>query len=210
PRARSRRPVRETGAGPRATARGRPPGSRAPQRAARARSAGPASSARGPVEQVGQLDLGLARPPAQARQLDVLHAAEERLSLHDGDDAPLEVAEHLPPACPFGADRVAAGALVGGEETLAVAQAARRGCGTEAPRADAEPADVLHRVADVGELPVDYGAQPVGTDDDVADAVVAVHDRAPGRARDAGAEPAEREFERGVGMGGDGAGGACA
>ena len=54
----------------------------------------------------------------------------------------------------------------------------------EPPRPHAEPAEVLHRVAEVGELPVEDGPEPVVVDEEVAEPEVAVHDAAARSAAD--------------------------
>src|SRR5438552_16092830 len=159
----------------------------------------------GALGQVEQLELGLGRPPPEARELDALHTGEERLHLHDADDPPLEVAEHLPPADGGRIHPPASGAFVRRKEAGAVGESAGGHCiGAEPPRAHAEPAEVLHRVADVHHLPVDHGAQALGAEDDVAHPVVAVHQRPALRRRQPSREPAERELESGVRLGGEG------
>ena len=104
--------------------------------------------------------------------------------LHHADHPPLQGAEHLPPVQLGGVDRAAARRLVGGEQLLAAAEPAGRVGRAEAPRPHAEPAEVLDRVAEVGELPVEHRPQPVRADDEVAGAEVAVDHggRAGGRA----------------------------
>ena len=73
-------------------------------------------------------------------------------------------------------DRRAAGRLVAGPQVLALAEAADRLVDhAEAPGGGADPAQVLHRIADVGDLPVEHGAHAVRADDQVAVAKVAVH-----------------------------------
>src|SRR4029077_17249169 len=109
------------------------------------------------LHEIEELQLHLDDAPAERGQLDVLHAVEEGLRLHHADDAPLEVAEDLPPADDGGVDRDAGCALVGGEESLALAQPGDGlRVGAEPPRADTEPPEVLHRIAGVRELPVDH------------------------------------------------------
>src|SRR5213080_5206447 len=71
-------------------------------------------------------------------------------------------------------------------------------------RSHAEPAEVLHRVADVHHLPVDHRAQPLGAEDDVAHPVIPVYQRPAVGRREASREPAERELEGGVRLGGEG------
>src|SRR5213078_1015541 len=202
-RARWPRRARGTAAGPRAPAPRPPRGTRARRRAARSRWAGPARSR---LRQREQLELHLGDAAAEARQLDAPRAVDEAPRLHHADDRPLPVPEHLPPARRGRVDGRAAGARVGGEELLALAEAADRlRVRAEAPRAHAEPAQVLHRIADVGELPVEDGAQALGTEDDVADAEVAVHEGLGARRGRRSREPAERQLERRVRIERDGA-----
>ena len=54
---------------------------------------------------------------------------------------------------------------------------------TEAPRLHAQPSEVLDRVAEVGELPVEHGADAFRADDEVAVPEVAVHEASARRAR---------------------------
>jgi hypothetical protein len=74
---------------------------------------------------------------------------------------------------PFGRgpiDRRAAGVIIAGEEVLLVAKAADDLFvpAVKAPGIDADPAQVLHGNAHVGQLPVEYGANPVLTDRQIA------------------------------------------
>ena len=95
----------------------------------------------------------------------------------------------------LGVDGPAARGLVGGEQLLAGARAAGRERRSEPPGPHAVPAEVLHRVAEVGELPVEDAAQAVAVDQEVAEAEVAVDDGVRGARRPVGLEPAERELE---------------
>src|SRR6266850_2033319 len=128
-RARSPQRARGSGGGHRAPARRPFRGRPAPPPAAPAPSAGPASSS---LRQLEQLELHLGDPAAEARQLDALdRAVEERPRLHDADDGPLEVPEHLPPAHGGRIHRRASRALVGGKEVLARAETADGRVGAE-------------------------------------------------------------------------------
>src|SRR5947208_15325858 len=188
--------ARGTAAGPRGPVPRPPRGTRARRRAARARWVGPACSR---LRQLEQLELHLGDAATEARELDAPRPVDEAPRLHHADDRPLAVPEHLPPAHRRRVDGRAAGARVGGEELLALAEAADRlRVRAEAPRAHAEPAQILHRIADVGELPVEHGAQALGTEDDVADAEVAVHQGLGAWRGRRGREPAERQLERRV------------
>ena len=124
---------------------------------------------RRPGEQAEQVPLVLAHPPADRGQLHRAgRPAEVAPRLHDADHAPLERAEHLPPAQRLEVDGRAAGRLVGRRQLLPGGHAAGGQRRAEAPRPHAEPAEVLHRVAEVGELPVEDRPQPVGSDEEVA------------------------------------------
>src|SRR5205823_2219796 len=85
--------------------------------------------------------------------------------------------QDLPPPHRVGIDRHAALLLVGAEEVSVVAESSDRSLDAEAPRLDAQPAEILHRVAEMGELPVEDGADAVGADDEVAVAEITVDDR---------------------------------
>src|SRR5690606_27314464 len=113
----------------------------------------------------------------------------------------LEAPERLPEAERLAVHLRAALALVGLDHLLARADAPRRQRRAEAPRARAQPAQVLDRVAHVDELPVEDRAQPALVEDDVADAEVAVYDgdaRGRGRARE---QPALGQLEHRVRLG---------
>ena len=146
-----------------------------------------------------QVPLGLARAPADGGELERPALAREvHAGLEDADDAPANVAEHLPEAQllrahvgPPAARRPRAGAR-------ACPSPRPGGRRSEPPRADAEPAEVLDRVAGVAELPVQHrgearpgrrGSSPGGSR----------RGRAPGRGgRQVGAQPAQAELERRV------------
>ena len=147
----------------------------------------------------------LAHPPPDGGQLDrAHHAAEVCVGLEDADDPPLERAEHLPPVQRGPVDHLARRGLVGADELVDRPEPADPGLGPEAPGAHAQPAEVLERIAEVGQLPVEDGAQPVGPDDEVAVAEVAVDDRVAGagRGRPVPVEPPEPQLERGVRLAG--------
>ena len=89
----------------------------------------------------------------------------------------------------------AARRLVSGEQFLARAKAADRLVDlAEAPGIDADPAEILHGIAEMRELPVQHRAHAVGADDEIAVAEIAMHQRhllatARDRARAASAAP---------------------
>ena len=113
--------------------------------------------------------------------------------------APLQRAEHLPPPPDVGVDgppppprrrRTA-------PRRSRSRRPARR---AEPPRPHAEPAEVLERVAEVGQLPVEHRPQPVRPDDQVAEAEVAVHDHGePGGGGRLVSSQRKAELERGMG-----------
>src|SRR5207237_4043989 len=111
---------------------------------------------------------------------------------------PLQGAEALPPADDVWVHGAPRGPLVGTEEAVTLAEAADGMVDAEAPGFDAQPSQVLHRITDVGELPVEHGAQAVGPDDQVAVAEVAMDDGRSGGRRPSLFEPAQRQLERGV------------
>ena len=92
-------------------------------------------------------------------------------------------------------DRPPARGLVGGDELVDRPEAADLERFTEAPCLEAEPGEVLERVADVHELPVDDRVQAGGSDDDVADAEVAVDEGVGGRRRAVRHQPGVRLVE---------------
>src|SRR5207237_1377171 len=68
----------------------------------------------------------------------------------------------------------------------------------EAPRLHQRPGDVLEGVANPGELPIEDADQPVGSDHQVPDAEVAVHDRGGPRVAQVLAQPADAELDGGM------------
>src|SRR5207248_9786278 len=64
------------------------------------------------------------------------------------------------------------------------------------PGVDADPPQILHGIAEMGELPVQHRADAVGADDEVAVAEIAVHQRhLLRRTGIAVTQPAQRQFE---------------
>ena len=88
--------------------------------------------------------------------------------------------------------------LVGGEQIGDGAEAADLAGAAEAPGRRTQPADVLGRVASVGELPIEHAAQAVGPDEQVAHAEVAVHRDRGTRLGTVRSQPAHAELERGT------------
>ena len=95
------------------------------------------------------------------------------------------------------ARRSATGRLVAGDQVVAVAKSTDRLVDlAAAPGVGAQPAEVAHGIAEVGEFPVEYGSQSVGADDHIAIAEVAVHERVRrGICVHALAQPAKGELE---------------
>ena len=151
------------------------------------------------VEELEQVPLLLRDPSAERGELNRAHeAVEVRERLHLADDAPLQRPEdlpevevrrvHGPPGC-VGVHR---------EQLFGGAEAARAPVDVaEPPRLHAEPPEILDRVAEMRELPVEDGAQALGPDDEVAGAEVAVHEGGRSRRQVRGAlgEPAQPELE---------------
>ena len=103
------------------------------------------------------------------------------MRLAGADDRPLDVAHRLPPPDPLHRGRLAPGRLVGGEQLV---QRSHTGDGeivvAEPPRADAQPADVLGRIARMAQLPVDDRRKAGLVDDQVAEPEVAVDETSRG------------------------------
>ena len=140
--------------------------------------------------------------PAECCELD---GTDETLEvgerLHLADHAPFQGAEHLPEGEVLGRDDPAAGCRVGGEQLLGRPESSGALLDVaEAPRLHAEPAEILDRVAEVRELPVEHGAHALRADDEVAVAEIAVHEGevGVGQVHRAFGEPPQAQLERGV------------
>jgi hypothetical protein len=96
------------------------------------------------------------------------------LGLRHADDSPAQGAEYLPPAQFAGGNAGSSRGPVRGKQLFPAAQPGGGRAGAETPRLDAEPAEVLGRVAGVDKFPVYDGAQAVRADDKVAEPQVAV------------------------------------
>src|ERR1700694_5259026 len=103
------------------------------------------------IEEIPQRLLGAA---ADRRLLDAdrLGAVAVAQALAQAHDRPFDVAERFPEADVAGVDRLAAGLLVGGKQLLARREPAGRQRSAEPPGLAAEPAEILHRVADLRQL----------------------------------------------------------
>src|SRR5579871_3741776 len=117
-------------------------------------------------------------------------------ALHHADAhyAPSQRAHHFPERHAIRID-VAACRLVAREQFLARAESADRLVDlAEAPGVDADPAEILHGIAEMGKLPVEHRAYAVRADDEIAMAEIAVHQRhLRRRARIMVAQPAQRQ-----------------
>src|SRR5215469_12557529 len=124
------------------------------------------------------------------------------LSLHDALPiySPAQRAEYLPPAQLVQGDVGPARGAVGSQQFFPAAQSSGWRGGAEAPRFDAEPAEVLGRVAGMDKFPVDDGAQRVRADDEVAEPQVAVDDHRWASRRPVRLQRAQRQLEDGAGL----------
>src|SRR5580704_3443396 len=82
--------------------------------------------------------------------------------------APAQGAHHFPEFHPRGVGPAAA-RLIAGEQLLARTETADRLVDlAEAPGVDANPAEILHGIAEMRELPVQHRPHAVGADDEIA------------------------------------------
>ena len=161
------------------------------------RRVGPGGGGRRRAQEGEEVPLALADAPADGGQLDRAGGATEvRRGLQGADGGPLHRGVHLPPVDAFGCDGVAAGVAIGGQQFGQRAEPADLALAAEAPGGGAQPADVLGGVAHVGELPVEDAAQPIGSNQEVADPVVAVHGHPRPVGRPTSRQPAQAELER--------------
>ena len=156
------------------------------------------------VDEVEQVPLLFGDTAAQRGEL---HRSDEpvqvRERLHLADHAPLQRAEHLPEVQVRGVDGVTGRVGVDRQQLLGRAESTGAPVHVaEPPRLHAEPAEVLDRVAEVREFPVEHRAQPLRSDDEVAGAEVAVHERGLGVGEPGCAfgQPTEPELERRMGF----------
>src|SRR5580700_11221316 len=126
----------------------------------------------------------------------MIRAHPEPLHHAAAHHAPAQGAHHFPE---FHSAWVglAAARLVAREQLLARAKAADRLVDlAETPGVDANPAQILHGIAEMRELPVQHRAHAVGPDDEIAMTEIAMHQRY--FARRPGiviSEPAQRQLE---------------
>src|SRR5207248_1853563 len=111
--------------------------------------------------------------------------------------SPAHVAKELPPAHAVSLDAGPRCALIRPEKGVSVGQPTG---GTvvraEPPRPDAHPPQVLQRIAQVRELPVqDTGEAGIGLHDEIAGAVIAVYQRHPIGVRKVPAQPSQPQLQ---------------
>ena len=148
------------------------------------------------VQHGEEIPLALAHAPADGGQLDrSRHAAEVGGRLQRADGRPFDGGVHLPPPHPGHGEGLTTRVGIGLHELGDRAEATQIATPPEAPRGRAQPPDVLRRVADVRQLPVEHATQPVAPDQEVAHPVVTVHDRAGAARRPVGGQPAHAELE---------------
>src|ERR1700710_1757118 len=89
--------------------------------------------------------------------------------------APAQRAHHFPEVHARWVD-AAASRFIAGEQLLACAESADRIVElAKTPGVDADPAQILHRIAEVRELPVQHRTDAVGAYDEVAVAEIAMY-----------------------------------
>src|SRR6478752_7531345 len=82
--------------------------------------------------------------------------------------APSQRAHHFPELHPIWIGATASG-LVTGEQFFPRSESADRLVDlAEAPRIDADPAEILHGIAEVRKFPIQYGTHPARADDEIA------------------------------------------
>src|SRR5215467_2652953 len=132
----------------------------------------------GPGQNAHQVELVLGNAPCDHGALHGLVAAAGKPLEHAGAaHAPAQAAENLPVMHTCRIDGLAAGGLVGFEQLFARAEPANRAIEfAEAPWRRRDPGEILRRVADMSDLPVEHGTHAFAAEDDVAVAKVAMHE----------------------------------
>src|SRR5882757_8830599 len=98
----------------------------------------------------------------------MLRSAAKALHHAAAHHTPAQRPHHFPERHTIRID-AAARFLVSGEQLLARSETADRLVDlAEAPGIDADPAEILHGIAGMRELPIQHRTQPVRTDDEVA------------------------------------------
>ena len=117
--------------------------------------------------------------------------------LEQADHCPLDGGVGLPPPDPIEIHVSSAGRDVCSQKSVQVTESAHPTRATEPPRPGTQPPDVLRRVPQVGQFPVEYGTQPGAVDQEVAHPEVTVdhHRSVPGWM--AAGEPPCPQFQNG-------------
>src|SRR6266852_459114 len=116
--------------------------------------------------------------------------------LADSNYSPAQIAEDFPEPRRFGIDGDSTRFLVGAKEILARGKAADRFLiVAESPRPHAHPSDVLHRIAQMSEFPIQNRAHALGSENHVADPVVAMNQRFSRSFWNSAEEPSESQLE---------------
>src|SRR5262245_55180845 len=116
------------------------------------------------------------------------------------DDSPAERAEDLPEARLHRIDRQPPGALVSSVQLLALRKSSHRKLAAKTPGRHAQPAEVLERISNMHQLPIEHCDQTVAVDQEIAEPKVPVHQRKRPLRRDALLEPAKHHLEGGHGL----------
>ena len=124
------------------------------------------------------------------------------LGLEAADDAPPQRGQCEPPPKRLAVDGCTRGGFIGRQEALDTAQAARPEMfgRAEAPGPDTEPCQVLVRLADVHEFPIQHGSQTGFVDDQVSHPEIPVHQACLRRRGPVRVQPAKRPLECGRGV----------
>src|ERR1700761_4606160 len=107
----------------------------------------------------------------------MIRASAKALHHAAAHHAPAQRPHHFPEfhTCRIG---LAASSLIARKQLLARTKAADGLVDlAKAPGVDADPTEILHGIAEMGELPVEYRANAVGANDEVAVAEIAMHQR---------------------------------
>src|SRR5258705_6015635 len=125
-----------------------------------------------------QVDLGLRGTPPDHGALHRMVGANAKPLHHAAaHHAPAQRAHHFPEFYALRID-AAPGGLIAGKQFLARTKAADRSVDlAKAPGVDADPAEILHGIAEMRQFPVQHRAHAVGPDDEVAVAEIAMHQR---------------------------------
>ena len=147
-------------------------------------------------QQLEEVPLLLRHPPADGSEFDRANpAGQVEVGLEHAPDAPTQRLLDEPPVQRVAIDGPPARGLVRGDELVDRPEPADLERFTEAPGLETEPGEILERVADVDEFPVDDRVQAGRSDDDVADAEVAMDECVGGGRRAVGHEPGVRLVE---------------